>query len=122
MARVRRQRQGQCLSVAYPQSYFRAPLLGKPSVHGRHLRLEDVDQETGAASPWWTPGEQSGYHLVTHLIGELVRRISGKSLTQFIADELAGPLRADFTLGVPVEGRDAHGGYYLPSGIYVAGP
>lgn len=54
-------------------------------------------------APWWTPGEQSGYHLTNqgHMIGELVRRITGRSLKQFIADEIAGPLGADFRLGVP---------------------
>jgi CubicO group peptidase (beta-lactamase class C family) len=38
-----------------------------------------------------------------HLIGELVRRISGKGLKQFIDEEIAGPLGADFRLGVPEE-------------------
>jgi CubicO group peptidase (beta-lactamase class C family) len=38
-----------------------------------------------------------------HLIGEIVRRISGKPLKQFIADELADPLGAEFSLGVPEE-------------------
>lgn len=73
-----------------------------------------IDQETAidtkkstellaqAGPPWWTPGEQPGYHLLNqgHMVGELVRRISGKSLTQFIADEIATPLGADFRLGV----------------------
>ena len=56
-----------------------------------------------AQKPWWTPGTVSGYHMITQgfLVGELVRRISGKSLKQFIADELAGPLHADFRLGLP---------------------
>jgi CubicO group peptidase (beta-lactamase class C family) len=51
--------------------------------------------------PWWTPGQHSGYHLLSqgHLVGELVRRTTGKSLRQFIADEIAAPLRADFRLG-----------------------
>jgi CubicO group peptidase (beta-lactamase class C family) len=54
-------------------------------------------------APWWTPGEHSGYHHTCqgHLMGEIIRRISGKSLKQFIADEIAGPLDADFTLGLP---------------------
>ena len=32
--------------------------------------------------PFWTPGEQTGYHMMTTgwLIGEIIRRISGKSL------------------------------------------
>ncbi|KAJ9314510.1 hypothetical protein DTO271D3_5248 [Paecilomyces variotii] len=53
-------------------------------------------------APWWTPGQSSGYQLVTHghLIGELVRRTTGKSLKQFIAEEIAEPLGADFRLGL----------------------
>ncbi|KAJ5577705.1 beta-lactamase/transpeptidase-like protein [Penicillium hispanicum] len=45
----------------------------------------------------------SGYHAINygHLVGEIVRRISGKSLSQFIADEITGPLRADFCLSLP---------------------
>ncbi|KAJ5127251.1 hypothetical protein N7448_008030 [Penicillium atrosanguineum] len=56
-----------------------------------------------AQAPWWTPGEHSGYHVTCqgHLLGEIIRRISGKSLKQFIADEIAGPLGAEFTLGLP---------------------
>ncbi|KAJ5181700.1 hypothetical protein N7449_011847 [Penicillium cf. viridicatum] len=54
-------------------------------------------------APWWTPGEYSGYHLLNqgHMMGEIIRLISGKSLKQFIADEIAGPLGAEFTLGLP---------------------
>jgi len=53
-------------------------------------------------APWWTPGQSSGYQLVTHghLIGELVRRTTGKSLKQFITEEIAEPLGADFRLGL----------------------
>ncbi len=54
-----------------------------------------------AQAPWWAPGTASGYHALNfgHLIGEVVRRISGKSLKQFVADEIAGPLGADFQIG-----------------------
>lgn len=53
-------------------------------------------------APWWVPGTASGYHSFTmgHLVGEVVRRVTGKSLKQFIADEIATPLGADFQLGV----------------------
>ncbi|KAJ5491987.1 Beta-lactamase-like protein [Penicillium expansum] len=55
-----------------------------------------------AQAPWYKAGEGSAYQVVCHghLVGELVRRISGKSLKQFIADEITGPLGADFDLGV----------------------
>ncbi len=52
-------------------------------------------------APWWQPGSASGYHALTqgHLIGEVVRRVSGRSLGQFFAEEIAGPLQADFHIG-----------------------
>ncbi len=64
---------------------------------------EGAAARLAAQAPWWEPGTASGYHLVSygHLVGELVRRISGKSLTQFVRDEIAVPLGADFTIGVP---------------------
>lgn len=55
-----------------------------------------------AQAPWWEPGTRASYHASSfgHLNGELVRRVTGKSLGQFIADEIAGPLHADFYLGL----------------------
>jgi CubicO group peptidase (beta-lactamase class C family) len=58
-----------------------------------------------AETPWWTPGERHGYHALTFgwLVGEVVRRIAGKSLGAFFRDEVAGPLGADFWIGLPEE-------------------
>lgn len=52
-------------------------------------------------APWWEVGAASGYHALTqgHLIGEVVRRVTGKTLGQFFADEVAAPLDADFHIG-----------------------
>jgi CubicO group peptidase (beta-lactamase class C family) len=66
--------------------------------------LYDWDKSTSrmaAQAPWWAPGTASGYHALNfgHLIGEVVRRVSGKSLKQFVAEEIAGPLGADFQIG-----------------------
>jgi CubicO group peptidase (beta-lactamase class C family) len=54
-----------------------------------------------AQTPWWEPGTASGYHANSfgHLNGELVRRVTGKSLTRFVAEDLAGPMDADFQIG-----------------------
>jgi CubicO group peptidase (beta-lactamase class C family) len=56
-----------------------------------------------AQAPWWEPGTGSGYHLVTqgYLLGEVVRRVTGKSVGTFFRDEIAGPLGADFFIGLP---------------------
>ncbi|MEU0541831.1 serine hydrolase domain-containing protein [Nocardia sp. NPDC005978] len=58
--------------------------------------------------PWWEPGSASAYHALNygHLIGELVRRITGRTLGQFFAAELAGPLGADFHIGTGPEHFD----------------
>ncbi|HEY1710763.1 MAG TPA: serine hydrolase domain-containing protein [Rhizomicrobium sp.] len=55
-----------------------------------------------AAAPLWEPGTVSGYHAITwgHLAGELVRRVTGKSLGTFLREELAGPLGADLFIGL----------------------
>ncbi len=55
-----------------------------------------------AQKPWWEPGTKAGYHASTHgyLIGELVRRITGKTLGTFFREEITGPLKADFHIGL----------------------
>ena len=56
-----------------------------------------------AQTPWWEPGTATGYHAMTQgfLIGELVRRITGKTLGTFFHDEVTSKLGADFYIGVP---------------------
>ncbi|MEZ5408154.1 MAG: serine hydrolase domain-containing protein [Acidimicrobiales bacterium] len=50
---------------------------------------------------WWEPGTASGYHSLSqgYLSGEIVRRVTGHSLGQFVAREITGPLGADFHIG-----------------------
>jgi len=52
--------------------------------------------------PWWEPGSQSGYHALNqgHLVGEVIRRITGKKLGEFYRDEVARPLGLDFHIGL----------------------
>jgi CubicO group peptidase (beta-lactamase class C family) len=56
-------------------------------------------------TPFWTPGTRQGYQAATfgHLVGEIVRRVSGRELSAFFREELAGPLGLDFQLGLPEE-------------------
>ena len=55
-----------------------------------------------AQAPWWEPGTASGYHALNqgHLVGEVIRRITGLKLGEFFAKEIAGPLGADFHIGL----------------------
>ncbi|MET8409646.1 serine hydrolase domain-containing protein [Streptomyces sp. NPDC005195] len=56
-----------------------------------------------AQEPWWEPGTRSGYHALTfgHLVGEVVRRVSGLLPGAFLEREVTGPLGIDFTVGLP---------------------
>lgn len=53
--------------------------------------------------PWWPPGTAHGYHVNTfgYLVGEAVRRASGRTLGAWLRDEVAGPLDADVHVGLP---------------------
>lgn len=53
--------------------------------------------------PFHPAGAAVGYHALTHgyLVGELVRRISGKSIGHFFREEIAQPLGLDFWIGLP---------------------
>ena len=95
---------------------------GKEAIEVRHLmshtsglsawdeltpeELADWELSTSklaAQAPWWTPGDGSGYNLVSqgHLIGEVVRRITGETIGQFFKHEVADVLGADFHIGLP---------------------
>jgi CubicO group peptidase (beta-lactamase class C family) len=56
-------------------------------------------------APWWSPGTASGYHALNygHLIGEVVRRVTGTPLKDFVRDEIAAPLGADVQIGARPE-------------------
>jgi CubicO group peptidase (beta-lactamase class C family) len=56
-----------------------------------------------AQAPQWEPGTAAGYHSLTQgfLVGEVVRRITGRNLGDFFAQEVAVPLGADFHIGLP---------------------
>jgi len=75
------------------------------------LAWTPVTNALAAQRPLWAPGSGHGYHALTFgwLVGELVRRVSGKTVGTFFADEVAGPLGLDFWIGLPEdeEGRVA---------------
>ncbi len=75
--------------------------LAHPAVLADLYDWEQATTRMAAQAPWWPPGSASGYHALNygHLVGELVRRITGQPLKQFVAAEIAGPLGADFQIG-----------------------
>ncbi|NUV59076.1 serine hydrolase domain-containing protein [Streptomyces sp. CAI-85] len=81
---------------------------GVPALDRPLTPAEAADPDLGAAAvaaqaPAWEPGTDHGYHAQTYswLTGELVRRVTGRSVGAWIADEIAGPAGADLWLGLP---------------------
>lgn len=93
-----------------PVSYLLSHQAGLAWIDGT-LSFEDalawdpVVERLAAETPKWEPGTATGYHAVTYgyLVGEVVKRISGKSLGTFLRDEVTGPLDADWYIGLPEE-------------------
>lgn len=56
-----------------------------------------------AEKPWWKPGTKVAYHTLTYgfLLGEVVRRVTGKTLGCFLHEEITAPLGIDFFIGLP---------------------
>jgi CubicO group peptidase (beta-lactamase class C family) len=66
---------------------------------------EPVIEALAVQKPFWEPGTAHGYHALSYgyLVGEVVRRVSGRSLGTFFAEEVAGPLGLEFFIGLPAE-------------------
>lgn len=69
------------------------------------IHWDQVVERLAAEAPFWEPGTRNGYHLINFgwTVGELVRRVSGKSLGTFFQDEVCKPLGLDFWIGLPEE-------------------
>lgn len=82
---------------------FRTPL-PEAGLTDWSLVISRLEQE----APVWMPGTQSGYHAVTigYLLGEILRRVTGKTIGRFLREEVAGPLGADVWIGLPTELHD----------------
>jgi CubicO group peptidase (beta-lactamase class C family) len=75
------------------------------------LSWEPIVQALAAQAPLWRPGTQHGYHMRTYgwLVGELLRRVTGRTPGHYVRDEVCAPLGLDIWIGLPseLEGRVA---------------
>ena len=76
-----------------------------------------------AQEPLWSPGTKHGYHAITlgYIAGELVRRVTGKSIGTFIREEIAKPLGVDFYIGLP-EAQENRVAEIIPPTIKMTSP
>ncbi|MGW3348479.1 serine hydrolase domain-containing protein [Nonomuraea rubra] len=81
------------------------PALREPLPPGAFYDWKLMAGRLAEQEPYWEPGTRHGYHALTfgYLVGEVVRRVSGRSLGTFFREEVAEPLGLDFWLGLPEE-------------------
>jgi CubicO group peptidase (beta-lactamase class C family) len=91
---------------ALPVKYVLSHRAGLPAVDAMLPRdagyaWEPLVTALAAQRPWWEPGTQHGYHAVTfgHLVGEIVRRVTGMSVGKYWRTEIAEPAGIDFHIG-----------------------
>lgn len=79
------------------------PVFRKDIEPGELYDFDHVVELLEHEAPFWEPGTRNGYHMINFgwTVGELVRRVSGKSLGTFFQDEIAKPLGIDFWIGLP---------------------
>jgi CubicO group peptidase (beta-lactamase class C family) len=84
--------------------------VGVPAIRGElapdfMIHWDQVVERLAAEAPFWEPGTRNGYHLINFgwTVGELVRRVSGKSLGTFFQDAICKPLGIEFWIGLPEE-------------------
>ena len=77
--------------------------LDRPVGRADALAWHPMVDALAAQRPLWEPGTRHGYHALTYgwLVGEVVRRITGRSLGAFFRDEIAQPFGLDFHIGLP---------------------
>ena len=77
------------------------PAIDSPLSIEDGFRWEPLVNALAKQTPFWEPGTKHGYHALTfgHLVGEVVRRVSGMSLGTYFRKEFAEPLGVDFRIG-----------------------
>ena len=79
------------------------PVIDKRVSLAEALEWDPVIEALAVQEPVWEPGTAHGYHALTYgwLVGEVIRRIDGRSLGTFFAEEIAQPLGLEFWIGLP---------------------
>jgi len=79
------------------------PAISRPLPPGAMLDWTAMTDALAAQEPWWAPGRGHGYHVNTFgfLAGEVIRRVTGATVGEYLRTEVAGPLGADVHIGLP---------------------
>jgi CubicO group peptidase (beta-lactamase class C family) len=79
------------------------PTLDQPISRAAAIAWDPMVEALAAQRPSWEPGTAHGYHGLTFgwLVGEVVRRVSGRTIGTYLAEEIAAPLGLDLWIGLP---------------------
>jgi CubicO group peptidase (beta-lactamase class C family) len=79
------------------------PAIDHPLTPAEAIAWEPMVTALAAQRPAWEPGTAVGYHGMTYgwLVGEVVRRVAGRSIGTVLAEEIAAPLDLDLWIGLP---------------------
>ena len=79
------------------------PWVDEPITLEAALEWDPLIHALERQEPVWEPGTAHGYHAVTygHLVGEVIRRVTGRTVGTYFAEEIARPLGLDFWIGLP---------------------
>ncbi len=77
------------------------PAVRRPLPDGAVLDWDVMCAALAEQEPWWQPGAQHGYHALTFgfLVGEVLRRVTGKTVGEWFRENVSGPLDADYRIG-----------------------
>ncbi|MEB4211353.1 serine hydrolase domain-containing protein [Mycobacterium sp. 94-17] len=95
----------QDITLAMVMSH-RSGVIG-PRTRLRWEQVADWDyvcEQLAAAEPWWEPDTAQGYHMTTFgfIMGEVFRRVTGRTIGQYLRTEIAEPFGADVHIGLPL--------------------
>ncbi len=81
------------LPVLDPERLWRGAMFDREAMIGALARQR----------PLWEPGTVAAYHVHTqgYLLGEVMKRVTGRLVGEFVRDEITGPLGADYWIGLP---------------------
>ena len=86
------------------------------------LAWEPAVEQLAGQAPLWEPGTQHGYHAVTYgwLVGEVIRRATGRSVGEYLADEISRPLGLELWIGLPESERPNVSRLRQPGAIHMS--
>lgn len=93
------------------------PIITDPLWPGAIYDHDATCKALAAQAPLWTPGTVAAYHVHTqgYLLGEIIRRVTGKTVGTFVRDEFARPLGADYMIGGLTEHDQARCAEVMPN-------